>query len=143
MFKRRVFVLHLDKTREVYVRYRLETAAENLNSAKLLYENGQLKSSANRAYYCIFHSMRAVLAMENIDFKHHSAVISYFRREYIKTGIFDKNLSNIIQTSSIVRNSSDYDDFYLISNDDVKIQIDNAEIFYTAIETYIENKLGK
>ena len=129
--------MHLDDTRRDYIRYRLETARENLEAAKLLLENNKLKSAANRAYYCIFHSMRAVLAIDNVDFKHHSAVISYFRREYIKTGIFDKKLSNIIQTSSIIRNSSDYDDFYLISKNDAKIQIDNAEIFYTAIEKYI------
>ena len=128
--------MQLDETRKSYIKYRLETANENLEAARLLYQNNQLKSAANRAYYCVFHAMRTVLAIENIDFKHHSAVISYFRKTYIKSGIFDKELSKIIQTLSMVRNSSDYDDFYLISKEDAKIQIENAQKFYDTIAAY-------
>ena len=86
----------LDETKKNYVMYRLSTAKENLESALVLYDNNQLKSAANRAYYCVFHSMRAVLAVEGVDFKHHSGVIAHFRKEYIKTGVFDKSLSTII-----------------------------------------------
>lgn len=133
----------LDETKKTYIKYRLATAEENLESAKILYDNNQLKAAANRAYYCVFHSMRAVLAVEGVDFKHHSGVIAYFRKEYIKTGIFPKNLSTIIQTTSMVRESSDYDDFYLISRDDAKKQIDDAEIFYKEIKKYITDYLNK
>ena len=133
----------LDETKKTYIKYRLATAEENLESAKILYDNNQLKAAANRAYYCVFHSMRAVLAVEGVDFKHHSGVIAYFRKEYIKTGIFPKNLSTIIQTTSMVRESSDYDDFYLISRDDAKKQIDDAETFYKEIKKYITDYLNK
>ena len=133
----------LDETKKTYIKYRLATAEENLESAKILYDNNQLKAAANRAYYCVFHSMRAVLAVEGVDFKHHSGVIAYFRKEYIKTGIFPKNLSTIIQTTSMVRESSDYDDFYLISRDDAKKQIDDAEVFYKEIEKYIYKYLDE
>ena len=127
----------LDETKKNYVMYRLSTAKENLDSALVLYDNNQLKSAANRAYYCVCHSMRAVLAVEGVDFKHHSGVIAHFRKEYIKTGVFDKSLSTIIQTTSMVRESSDYDDFYMISRDDAKRQIDDAQIFYNEVEKYI------
>lgn len=127
----------LDETKKNYVMYRLSTAKENLDSALVLYDNNQLKSAANRAYYCVFHSMRAVLAVEGVDFKHHSGVIAHFRKEYIKTGVFGKSLSTIIQTTSMVRESSDYDDFYMISRDDAKRQIDDAQIFYNEVEKYI------
>ena len=127
----------LDETKKNYVMYRLSTAKENLESALVLYDNNQLKSAANRAYYCVFHSMRAVLAVEGVDFKHHSGVIAHFRKEYIKTGVFDKSLSTIIQMTSMVRESSDYDDFYMISRDDAKRQIDDAQKFYSEVEKYI------
>lgn len=107
--------MHLDETRKSYVEYRLDTAKENLIAAELLYQNDHLKASANRSYYCIFHTMRAALALEGIDFKHHSGVIAYFQKEFIKSGKLEKPLSKIIQTASLVRNSSDYDDFYLVS----------------------------
>lgn len=133
--------MSLDEARNNYIKYRLETAKDNLVSAHILYENGQLKSAANRAYYCVFHSMRSVLAIDGVDFKHHSGVIAYFRKEYIKSEIFPKTLSAIIQTTSMVRESSDYDDFYLISREDTKRQIDEAEIFYRTIEKYVNEVL--
>ena len=133
----------LDETKKTYVKYRLDTAKENLDSAKILYDNNQLKAAANRAYYCVFHSMRAVLAIDGVDFKHHSGVIAHFRKEYIKSGIFSKNLSTVIQTTSMVRESSDYDDFYLISKEDAIRQIQDAEVFYKEIEKYISVYLNE
>lgn len=57
--------------------------------------------------------MRSILALEGKDFSKHSDVAAYFRKEYIKTGIFDIELSDIIKESFDVRNNSDYDDYYL------------------------------
>lgn len=36
------------------VLYRIHTSKENLNSAKILYEAKEYKSSNNRAYYAIY-----------------------------------------------------------------------------------------
>ena len=71
------------------VKYRIESAKERLESSKLLLEAGQYKDSIGRSYYAIFSAVRAVLAKDKIDFKKHSAVISYFQKEYIKTNVFD------------------------------------------------------
>lgn len=58
--------------------YRLEKAKESLKYAKLLFENNGYAEAANRAYYAIFHASRAVLALDGVDRKKHSGVISYF-----------------------------------------------------------------
>ena len=58
------------------------------------------RSAANRAYYAIFHAMRAVLALDGVDMKHHSGIISEFRKRYIKTGVFDASLSGLISGAS-------------------------------------------
>ena len=93
-------------------KYRLNDASERIDSSKLLISQGMYKDSLNRSYYAIFNTMRAVLALDVVDFKRHSGVISYFRKEYIKTGIFDKELSTIIEKPSTIRTESDYDDFF-------------------------------
>ena len=46
---------------------RLEHAEECLAAAKSLLASGNYKSAANRSYYTVFHSMRAVLAYDEID----------------------------------------------------------------------------
>lgn len=75
---------------------RLKNALECLGDAEALLERGSLKSAANRAYYAVFHAMRAVLALDGIDMRHHSGVIAEFRRLYVKTGVFPTELSAVI-----------------------------------------------
>lgn len=123
-------------------KYRLEQAYQCLESAKILRDNGDYKGSANRSYYCIFHCMRSVLALVKMDFKKHSAIIAYFRKEYIKTGLLDIRLSDIITELFQVRTESDYDDYYIISGEDVGEQIESAEFFFEQIEEFITGKLA-
>ena len=33
------------------------------------------KTANNRAYYAIFHALRAVLSLDGVDFKHHITVL--------------------------------------------------------------------
>lgn len=115
-------------------------AQECLESARLLYENGNYKSAANRSYYAIFHAMRAVLAFDGIDMKHHSGIISEFRKLYIKTGVFDTKLSAIISVLFNVRQDSDYDDFFVISKAEVLEQIESAEFFLSEIKKHLDTK---
>ena len=127
----------LNENIENLSRYRLTTAKERLQSAKALIRIGDYKTAANRSYYAAFSAMLAVLALDGLDFKHHSGVIAEFRKSYIKTGIFDAELSRIIDSLKDVRQSSDYDDFYLISKEEVTEQIHSAERFVSDIEAYL------
>lgn len=119
---------------------RIAHAEECLDSAKELLSSNNFKSSANRSYYTVFHAMRAVLAFDGVDMKHHSGVIAEFRRRYIKTSIFDVKLSDIISVLFDIRTDSDYDDFFIISKEEVKTQIENAEFFLNEIKKYLETK---
>jgi uncharacterized protein (UPF0332 family) len=119
--------------------YRLSLAKECLVEAGLLLENGHLKGSVSRSYYAIFNALRAVLAMRGIDFKKHSGVISYFQREFIKTGAFSEEISDYIRSAFRVRNNSDYQDFYLISRDNANLQIADAQKIIDAVERYLSS----
>ncbi|MCL2355352.1 MAG: HEPN domain-containing protein, partial [Oscillospiraceae bacterium] len=55
--------------------------------------------------------MRAVLALEEKDVKKHSGLISYFNKEYIKTGKFPNDLYKLIYSAFNIRQASDYEDF--------------------------------
>lgn len=123
--------------------YRLSKAEQYLKDAKRTLELEMYDTSANRSYYAIFHAARAVLALEGLDFKKHSGVISTFQMLYIKTGIFDKQLSNIIKSAFSLRTESDYEDFYVIAKADVENQVKEADIFYRAISKYIYEKIRR
>ena len=99
--------------------------------------------AANRSYYAIFHAMRALNALEDVDFKHHSGVISHFRKTYIKTHIFESELSNIITNAFDMRQFCDYDDYYNISPMEVEAQVRNAEFFLNNVKFYINKQLNE
>ncbi len=122
---------------------RLEIAHERLTTAKAMLELGDYKASANRLYYAIFSAMRAVLALDGFDSKKHSGIIARFRQSYIKTGILDTEMSKIIDDLEVIREDSDYDDFYIILKEDVEIQAKRAEYFVSEVESYLQNQYNQ
>ena len=132
----------MDKTDQLgLAKYRLQKASTDLEASKLNYEHGLLDAAANRSYYAIFHAARAVLALTGQDFKKHSGVIAFFRKEYVKSGVFEKKLSDIIQDAFEIRTDCDYEDFYIVAKEDVEQQIKNAEYFIAKIEAYLQSVL--
>ena len=119
--------------------YRLEKAKSTLESAKALLKLGQYPDAVSSSYFCVFHSMRAVLALENVDFKKHSSVISYFREHYIKTKKLETKLSDIIKVLFTIRSESDYVDFFVISKNEVEQQVESAKYFLEQIQKFISN----
>ena len=116
---------------------RLENACLLLDSSRTLIESGDYKSAANRSYYAVFAAMRSCLALLGIDHKKHSGVISDFRLHFIKTGKLRTELSDVVTELFDVRNQSDYNDFYVISMQEVSQQLENAEMFVREVEGLI------
>ena len=133
----------MDNTRLALAKYRLEKALSCLQSAQITFDSKLYDNSLNRSYYTIFHSARAMMALDGADRKKHSGVIAYFQQNYIKTGIFDKKFSRMISDAFDVRMDSDYEDFFVYSHDDVEKQLGNAKLFYEEMKKYVEEQLSK
>lgn len=119
-------------------KYRLEAAAERLTVSKNLADDGHYKISVTNSYYAIFNAVRALLSEAHLDFKKHSAVISYFRREYIKTGLLDVKFSDYIGDAFSARQYSDYADFFIVSREQAETQYQHAVEFVEAVKAYLE-----
>ena len=121
-------------------KYRFESGLENLEDAIIMFENRRYKNALNRAYYSIFHSIRAVTALDGFDSSKHSGVIAYFNQQYVKEGIFPKELSKIIREASENREKADYLDFFVASKNEAEKQIKRAKIFIEQIRKYLVDK---
>ena len=117
--------------------YRLDRAKEMLSASESNLETNQYKTSLNRSYYAIFHAMRSANTLKGFDSSKHSGVIAFFTKEYLKTEILDRNLAVIIKDSSLCREKSDYDDFYVAGRVEAEEQLENAKYFVQKIEDYI------
>ena len=67
-------------------------------------------------------------------------MIAYFNQNYVKEGIFSKELSKIIRMASENREKADYLDFFIASKDEAERQIVRAEEFINVIKTYLEKE---
>lgn len=119
-------------------KYRIEKAKNDLESAKINFENNLFSQSINRSYYAIFHAVRGLLAFDRFDSKKHAGIIAYFNLHYIKDNKIEKKYSEIIMSAERVRINTDYRDFYIVTKDEAKKQIDDADEFIKRIDLYIK-----
>jgi uncharacterized protein (UPF0332 family) len=119
-------------------KYRLLVADEDLQTAKDNLEKNHLRAANNRAYYSIYHSITAVLAMEQVAFKKHKDTLAYFNKNYVRTELFPKKLGHQISIAQEIRHSSDYDEFYIASKSETEKQIDCAEQLLLLVKEFIE-----
>ena len=126
-----------NKEVEVLARYRLAQSKENLEEAEALFQINKFKGSNNRAYYAIFHAIKAILALNQTDFKKHSSVIAYFNKEYISKNIFPRELGKRVSEARFFREKSDYVDFYIVTKEEAQMQIETAKLMIETAEKYI------
>lgn len=120
--------------------YRMQNALETLDTAKLCLDNKKYKDTINRCYYAAFYAIKAVLALEQKDFKRHKDAVAYFNQNYVATGIFQRETGKLLGRLKRKRESSDYDDFFIASYDEAMEQYEATEIIVTDVRNYLHEK---
>ena len=128
-----------DKKEDLCI-YRIRNAVETLGVAALCLESQHYKDSINRSYYAAFYAIKAVLALEEIDFKRHKDAVAYFNKTYVATEIFSRETGKKLGRLKQERESSDYDDFYVASLTDATDQYNSAKLIIDEIEKYLADK---
>ena len=129
-----------ENTRGELARYRFARAEQMRRASQTAFAQEDWVTTNNRAYYCLFHAMRSVLALDGMDFKKHSAVISYFNQHYVATDVFDRSYGAKFSNAFAVRNHSDYDDFYLFSREETVALMKDAEQFLEDVRMFLAEK---
>jgi uncharacterized protein (UPF0332 family) len=121
--------------------YRMRSAIETLGVSALCLESQHYKDSINRSYYAAFYAVKAVLALEEVDFKRHKDAVAHFNKTYVATDIFPREIGKKLGRLKQERETSDYDDFYIASKEESERQIAVAEEFIKLSEHYCLNEL--
>lgn len=121
--------------------HRMKNAVETLGVSALCLENQHYKDSINRSYYAAFYAVKAVLALEEIDFKRHKDAVAYFNKTYVATGIFTREIGKKLGRLKQERETSDYDDFYIASFADATEQYGAAASIIDEIGKYLKGKI--
>ena len=120
--------------------YRLSLAKETLANAKLCLDHKFYRDCINRSYYVAFYAIKAILATERIDFKRHKDAVAYFNKTYVASERFPRELGKRLGRIKMMREESDYSDFFIVSEEDARKQYETAEYIVYEIEEYLKKK---
>ena len=127
--------------RNEYVKYRIESAKKTFEAAKVLAENKFWNSAVNRLYYAVFYAVNALLVMNEIQTKSHSATKSQFSLNFVKTGKFDKKYGKLLSELFDWRQKGDYENIFDYDKDSVQPLFKPVHEMIELIEKEINNTL--
>jgi uncharacterized protein (UPF0332 family) len=107
----------------------LYKARESLRAAQLLREEGFYDFSVSRAYYSMFYVAQAFLLGKGFTFSKHSAVISAFGREFVKSGTVAREFQTYLTDAEDSRKVGDYGVKHELTEDDAIKQLERARKF--------------
>lgn len=116
----------------------LTKADEKIKAARLLYDNGIYDDSASRSYYAVYHVICAILYTRTLVFSSHKETIGAFNREFVRTGVFPKEFTVLIEKLFRSRQTGDYDTKQYIDQETAKDRLDAAVLIVNACREYIE-----
>jgi len=118
----------------------IEKAKRYLRSAELLLEAGDYESSVSRTYYAMFYSAQAMLLTKNLSFSSHKGVISAFGEQFVKTGIFPREMGRELNKAFEKRQIGDYEYTFVISKVEAKEIFENGKKFIEQITQHLKEK---
>ena len=112
-----------EKRNDKYVRRYLAKADRTLSSAELLLKDEAWYDGANRPYYAVFYSAKAVLASINVVGKTHRSVRNEFNRYVHESDTLNSKHAATFNKLALMRNEGDYGDDTELTATDVEVFI--------------------
>jgi len=118
----------------------LTKANQSIKAAENLLDDGFVDFSVGRSYFAMFYALEALLLTQELSFSKHSAVISAFGKEFVKTGKFDSKFHADILEAFDLRNAGDYGAPHAILKEKAEELIKKAKALLRAVRIYLLNK---
>ncbi|WP_022777594.1 HEPN domain-containing protein [Butyrivibrio sp. AE3009] len=121
---------------------RYERAKELIDEATDLLQCEHYKSANNSAFYAGEKAVKAALAAIGKDSESHNGVIKTFNKEFIHQpcDFFSRDDLRILQSMERIRNSSDYDDFYVANKAECEDQVAKARQLLCKVSAYLKTQ---
>jgi uncharacterized protein (UPF0332 family) len=124
---------------EVLISYRLEQAQTALDDARYLLDGQRSPQGIiNRSYYAMFYAAIALLQKIGKIPSKHAGVISLFDTEFVKKGIFPKELSRDFHRAFELRQVSDYRATKPVQRDQAEQVWNKAVDLVQAVKDYLQ-----
>ena len=108
-----------------------------LRAARALLDLALYADAVSRAYYAVFHALRAALLTRGVEPKTHTGAIHLFNTELVRTGDFSSAHNRLIGGLQRSRELADYDAAVVFSEADARAEIDDAVQFIDEARAYL------
>ncbi len=120
-----------------YIAYRLDRAKSTFIDAKILADNESWNSCVNRLYYASYYAVSALLLKKGYNIKTHNGIRTIFFKEFISSGIIEKDFGKLYTDLFDWRSEGDYADFIDYDKQIVVPMIAKVEEFLELMENTI------
>ena len=111
-----------------------------LDSAALLAESADYESSVSRSYYAMFYAVQATLLSKGLSYSSHKSVISSFGEQFVKTGVFPREMGRQVNLAFQKRQLGDYEAAFVISKEDAETLHEGAVRFVDTVAQYLQSQ---
>jgi len=132
----------VEEATKILINVRVESADEDLETAKELLKLNRYRAAVNRAYYAIFSTTNAVLLSKQIERSKHSGVEAAFIQNFIKTGIFRIEFGKMFNYIRKKREECDYSSRIKIDRETAEKIVEDAEKFIRRMKEYLKEVEG-
>ena len=130
----------MSESKKKVVRERMKQAHETLEEAEALFKQNYWRGTINRAYYAMFYAVLALAADKGIVISKHTHAIAFLDKEFIKTGIFPKEISRALHISFDERQTNDYGEIWNIKDTEAEDTLKEAKAFVKIIADYLKSE---
>ena len=124
-----------------YIDYKLLRATDALNAAAGMINQKLWLDALSKIYYAAFYIVSALLINMKLNPKTHGGAKSLFHKEFILTGIVDKEFGKLYDTLLAKRFEADYEDFAMIDEEDVPKYFESVKEFLIKAKLLLENNI--
>jgi uncharacterized protein (UPF0332 family) len=132
-----------EQTKDDLIKYRLEQAHDAIDVVDLLIKNDKLPAAVNRIYYGMFYSLLALSLRFNYETSKHQQLIGWFNKEFIRSGLIEKEFGRILRDAFENRTSGDYDSFVIFDQTEVLLLFSEMKSFIEMIGIFIKASIDK
>jgi len=127
----------VEEATKILINVRVESADEDLETAKELLKLNRYRAAVNRAYYAIYSTTNAVLLSKHIERSKHSGVEAAFIQNFIKTGLFGIEFGKMFNYIRKKREECDYSSRIKIDRETAEKIVEDSEKFIRRMKEYL------
>ena len=128
-----------ENERQIIVQRELIKAHEAFDDLELLAQSNRWSGAASRLYYAVFHAVNALLIRDGHQSARHNGSHTLFSQYYIKTGILPTDFGKLYNNLQTLREKSDYNCFFDVTQQDIEEGRVLASQLIAAIEELINS----